>query len=267
MKPDGKILPICMTIAGSDSGAGAGIQADLKTFGSLDCYGVSIVTSVTAQNTTGVSDIHIIPNSVLKNQINSIKEDIGFNAVKTGMLPEDSTVIDVAESLKGLNELKLVIDPVIVATSGDILISLKAINALKEKLFPLATVITPNLSEAEELTQIEIRTKDDVYQACKILKNYGPKSVVIKGGHFFESDVSEDIFYDGKNFQSFTVKRIDTTSTHGTGCTFSAAITAYLARGEDLIDSVRLSKEYVTNAINKAYKIGNGNGPLNHFFK
>ena len=169
--------------------------------------------------------------------------------------------------MKELNELKLVIDPVIVATSGDILISLKAINALKEKLFPLATVITPNLSEAEELTQIEIRTKDDVYQACKILKNYGPKSVVIKGGHFFESDVSEDIFYDGKNFQSFTVKRIDTTSTHGTGCTFSAAITAYLARGEDLIDSVRLSKEYVTNAINKAYKIGNGNGPLNHFFK
>ena len=133
MKPDGKIFPICMTIAGSDSGAGAGIQADLKTFGSLDCYGVSVITSVTAQNTKGVSDIHIIPNSVLKNQINSIKEDIGFNAVKTGMLPEDSTVIDVAESLKGLNELKLVIDPVIVATSGDILISLKAINALKEK--------------------------------------------------------------------------------------------------------------------------------------
>ena len=147
-----------------------------------------------------------------------------------------------------------------------VLISSKAIEALKKKLFPLASIITPNLSEAEELTKMRITDKDDVYEACKILKEYGPQSVVIKGGHFFNSDVSEDIFYDGKNFQSFSVKRIDTTSTHGTGCTFSAAITAFLAKGEELESSVNNAKTYVTNAINKAYKIGNGNGPLNHFF-
>ena len=202
----------------------------------------------------------------MKNQINSIIKDIGFDAVKTGMLPEESTVIDIANLLGESSNLRLVIDPVIVATSGDVLISSKAIKALKQKLFPLATIITPNLSEAEELTEMKIKTKDDIYKACKILKNYGPKSVVIKGGHFFKSDVSEDVFYDGNKFESFSVKRIDTTSTHGTGCTFSAAITAFLARGEDLKDSVKLSKEYVTKAINKAYKIGKGNGPLNHFF-
>ena len=267
MKPDAKPLPICMTIAGSDSGGGAGIQADLKTFGSLDCYGVSAVTSVTAQNTVGVSDIHIIPNTVLKNQINSIIKDIGFDAVKTGMLPEESTVIHIAKLLGESSNLRLVIDPVIVATSGDVLISSKAIKALKQKLFPLATIITPNLSEAEELTEMKIKSKEDIYKACKILNNYGPKSVVIKGGHFFKSDVSEDVFYDGNKFESFSVKRINTSSTHGTGCTFSAAITAFLARGEELIASVKLSKEYVTEAINKAYKIGEGNGPLNHFFK
>ncbi|MQF85378.1 MAG: bifunctional hydroxymethylpyrimidine kinase/phosphomethylpyrimidine kinase [SAR202 cluster bacterium] len=260
------MLPICMTIAGSDSGGGAGIQADLKTFASLNCYGVSAITSVTAQNTLGVNDIHVIPNSVLKNQIDSINNDIGFNSVKTGMLPEESSVISVANSLKKNSNLRLVIDPVIVATSGDVLISSKAIEALKKKLFPLASIITPNLSEAEELTKMKITDKDDVYEACKILKEYGPKSVVIKGGHFFNSDVSEDVFYDGKNFQSFSVKRIDTTSTHGTGCTFSAAITAFLAKGEKLENSVNNAKTYVTNAINKAYKIGNGNGPLNHFF-
>ena len=267
MKPDGKILQICMTIAGSDSGGGAGIQADLKTFASLNCYGVSAITSVTAQNTLGVNDIHVIPNSVLKNQIDSINNDIGFNSVKTGMLPEESSVISVANSLKKTSNLRLVIDPVIVATSGDVLISSKAIEALKQKLFPLASIITPNLSEAEELTKIKITDKDDIYEACKILKEYGPKSVVIKGGHFFNSDVSEDVFYDGKNFQSFSVKRIDTTSTHGTGCTFSAAITAYIAKGEVIEESVKLAKNYVTDAINKAYKIGKGNGPLNHFFK
>ena len=164
----------------------------------------------------------------MKNQINSIVKDIGFAAVKTGMLPEESTVIDVANSLSESSNLRLVIDPVIVATSGDVLISSKAIKALKQKLFPLATIITPNLSEAEELTEMKIKTKDDIYEACKILKNYGPKSVVIKGGHFFKSDVSEDIFYDGNKFESFSVKRINTSSTHGTGCTFSAAISSIL---------------------------------------
>tara|TARA_B110001454_G_scaffold29332_1_gene28672 strand:+ start:611 stop:1411 length:801 start_codon:yes stop_codon:yes gene_type:complete len=266
MKPDGKILPICMTIAGSDSGGGAGIQADLKTFASLKCYGVSVITAITAQNTKTVTDIHIIPKSMIKNQIIAIKKDMNFKAVKTGMLPDENSVNTVSNELENIKNLILVVDPVIVATSGDILISKSAIEFIKSKLFPLASVITPNLLEAETLTGIKITNKKNLMKACEILKSYGPKSVLIKGGHFLKSEFAEDILYDGKTFEFFSEKRINTTSTHGTGCTFSSAITAFLANDESLIDSVRGAKLYVTNAINKAYKIGNGNGPLNHFF-
>ena len=266
MKPDGKILPICMTIAGSDSGGGAGIQADLKTFASLKCYGVSVITSVTAQNTKGVDDIHIIPKNIIKSQIIAINNDMKFKAVKTGMLPDENTVVTVSNELQNIKKLILVVDPVIVATSGDILVSKNAIESIKTKLFPLASVITPNLLEAEALTGVKINNKNELFEACEILKSYGPKSVLIKGGHFFESEFAEDTLYDGKTFEFFSKKRIKTTSTHGTGCTFSSAITAFLANDKNLIDSVNSAKSYVTNAINKAYKIGEGNGPLNHFY-
>ncbi|NCG34607.1 MAG: bifunctional hydroxymethylpyrimidine kinase/phosphomethylpyrimidine kinase [Dehalococcoidales bacterium] len=260
------MLPICMTIAGSDSGGGAGIQADLKTFASLKCYGVSVITSVTAQNTKGVDDIHIIPKNIIKSQIIAINNDMNFKAVKTGMLPDENTVVTVSNELQNITKLILVVDPVIVATSGDILVSKNAIESIKTKLLPLASVITPNLLEAEALTGVKINNKNELFEACEILKSYGPKSVLIKGGHFFESEFAEDTLYDGKTFEFFSKKRIKTTSTHGTGCTFSSAITAFLANDKNLIDSVNSAKSYVTNAINKAYKIGEGNGPLNHFY-
>ncbi|MBA46582.1 MAG: bifunctional hydroxymethylpyrimidine kinase/phosphomethylpyrimidine kinase [Dehalococcoidia bacterium] len=265
MKPDGKILPICMTIAGSDSGGGAGIQADLKTFASLSCYGVSVVTSVTAQNTKGVDDIHIIPEDIVHSQIESIKKDIGFNCVKTGMIPETKMVETIVSSISS-EKIKIVVDPVIVATSGDKLVSDEAIDAIKKLLFPIAETVTPNLTEAEVITGKKIFSKDDLSDACKRIIDLGANSVVIKGGHFDKSDVSEDILYDGEDYYFFSSKRINTTSTHGTGCTFSSAITSYLANGLDLVNSVDKAKKYVTSAIDKAYKIGNGNGPLNHFF-
>ncbi len=267
MKPDGKIRPICMTIAGSDSGGGAGIQADLKTFASLSCYGVSVITSVTAQNTKGVNDIHIIPEKIVANQIKSIKDDMNFSAVKTGMIPENNIVQVVVNHLSNIENLKLVVDPVIVATSGDKLVSDESIQTIKNLLFPLATTITPNLTEAEVLIGKKIQNREDLMNSCKELKSFGSKSVVVKGGHFVDSEFSEDIFYDGKKYEFFTAPRIQTTSTHGTGCTFSSAITSFLAREEDLITSVDKAKKYVTNAIDKAFKIGEGNGPLNHFYQ
>ena len=266
MKPDGEILPICLTIAGSDSGGGAGIQADLKTFASMDCYGVSVVTSVTAQNTKGVDDIHVIPTFTILNQLKSIMSDMKFSAVKTGMIPEKSIVESVVDNISCVSNLKLVVDPVIVSTSGHKLISDEAINSIRSKLFPIAKIITPNLPEAEVLISKKISSKNDIKDACKSLIDLGPKSVVIKGAHFFDSKISEDIFYDGHNFEFFSEKRIETTSTHGTGCTFSAAIVSMLAKNYSIIDSVSLAKKYVTKAIDQAYKIGEGNGPLNHFF-
>jgi len=267
MKPDGKILPICMTIAGSDSGGGAGIQADLKTFASLKCYGVSVLTSVTAQNTKGVDDIHIVPNQVVENQIKSIKNDMKFSAVKTGMIPEKIMVESIVYCLSSEKKLNLVVDPVIVATSGDKLVSEESIEAIKKMLFPIAKIVTPNLAEAEVIVKKRITTKNDLKDACKKIVDLGANSVVIKGGHFFESDYSEDTLFDGKDFFYFTTKRIETTSTHGTGCTFSSAIASHLALGFDLVNSVDKAKLYVTESINNAYKIGHGNGPLNHFYQ
>jgi len=191
MKPDGEILPICLTIAGSDSGGGAGIQADLKTFASMDCYGVSVVTSVTAQNTKGVDDIHVIPTPTILNQLKSIMSDMKFSAVKTGMIPEKSIVESIVDNISHVSNLKLVVDPVIVSTSGHKLISDEAINSIRSKLFPIAKIITPNLPEAEVLISKKILNKRDVKDACKSLIDLGPESVVIKGGHFFDSKISE----------------------------------------------------------------------------
>ena len=174
MKPDGEILPICLTIAGSDSGGGAGIQADLKTFASMDCYGVSVVTSVTAQNTKGVDDIHVIPTPTILNQLKSIMSDMKFSAVKTGMIPEKSIVESIVDNISHVSNLKLVVDPVIVSTSGHKLISDEAINSIRSKLFPIAKIITPNLAEAEVLISKKILNKRDVKDACKSLIDLGP---------------------------------------------------------------------------------------------
>ena len=254
-----------MTIAGSDSGGGAGIQADLKTFAALGVYGTSVLTAVTAQNTLGVTDVHEIPTQSIAAQIDAVLTDIGAGAVKTGMLAS-SQVIECVVSQLGRHSVEwLVVDPVMVAKSGDRLLEETAVDALRSKLVPAASVITPNIPEAEALTGIKISSDSEARRAAKELVGMGAKSVVLKGGH--REGPAVDLFYDGAHWREFSAERIDSSNTHGTGCTFSAAIAAGLARGLDLLDSVAIAKDYVTEAIRRSFPVGQGHGPLNHFYK
>lgn len=262
---DKKCIPTAMTIAGSDSGGGAGIQADLKTFAALGVYGTSVLTAITAQNTVGVTAIHEIPTPIIAAQIQAIMADIGADAVKTGMLSSSAIVRLVAEELGRRQIEVLVVDPVMVAKSGDSLLHQEAIAALRTELVPLATVVTPNIPEAEALTGIKIASDSDVRRAAELILRMGARSVVVKGGH--RQGPATDLFYDGSRFQEFTAPRIDTRNTHGTGCTFASAVAAGLARGMEVIDAVALAKEYVTEAIRRAFPLGQGHGPLNHFYK
>ncbi len=256
--------PIAMTIAGSDSGGGAGIQADLKTFAALGVYGTSALTAVTAQNTLGVAAIHEVPTDVIAAQIDVILSDIGADAVKTGMLSSLVIIETVAQKLQRHGVARLVVDPVMVAKGGDRLLQEDAVEALKTRLLPLATVVTPNLPEAEVLTGITIRNTEDVRNAAKAMVNMGAKSVVVKGGHMTGHEAL-DIFYDGKEFREFSAPRIDTKNTHGTGCTFASAIAAGLAKGLLLVEAIAQAKTYVTEAIRANLDIGSGHGPLDHF--
>ena len=258
-------IPKAMTIAGSDSGGGAGIQADLKTFGALGVYGTSVLTAVTAQNTVGVTAIHEVPTDTVVAQIESVLTDIGADAVKTGMLASSAIIEAVAATLERHRITVLVVDPVMVAKSGDALLRADAVEALRTRLVPLAAVVTPNIPEAEKLTGMKISNGTDVRRAAERIIAMGARGVVVKGGH--RSGPATDLFYDGIRFQEFTAPRIDTKNTHGTGCTFASAVAAGLARGMDVIDAVALAKEYVTEAIRRAFPIGQGHGPLNHFYK
>ena len=258
-------VPTAMTIAGSDSGGGAGIQADLKTFAALGVYGTSTLTAITAQNTIGVTDIHEIPTHIIAAQIEAVMADIGADAVKTGMLASSAIVEVVAEEVKRHRVSALVVDPVMVAKSGDPLLQEDAVNALRSRLVPLATVVTPNVPEAEALTGMKITSEADVRRAAAMILDMGAGAVVVKGGH--REGPATDLFYDGFHFQEFTAPRIDTCNTHGTGCTFASAVAAGLARGMDVIDAVTLAKEYVTEAIRRSFDVGQGHGPLNHFYK
>ncbi len=259
-----KTVPIVMTIAGSDSGGGAGIQADLKTFAALGVYGTSVITSITAQNTVSVTDLFNMPKSIISSQIDAIMTDIGSDVVKTGMLANTEIIEIVSEKLTEFTFPIVVVDPVMVATSGDRLISEDAIDILRKMLIPLATVITPNIPEAEALTERRILTLDDARNAAKDLVAMGAKSAVVKGGHM--EGPSTDMVYDGKEFRAYTSKRISSTSTHGTGCTLASAIAAKLAHGYSIRDSVSQAKRYVTASIRNAFPIGSGHGPLNHFY-
>ena len=259
-----KTVPIVMTIAGSDSGGGAGIQADLKTFAALGVYGTSVITSITAQNTVSVTDLFNMPKSIISSQIDAIMTDIGSDVVKTGMLANTEIIEIVSEKLTEFTFPIVVVDPVMVATSGDRLISEDAIDILRKMLIPLATVITPNIPEAEVLTERRILTLDDARNAAKDLVAMGAKSAVVKGGHM--EGPSTDMVYDGKEFRAYTSKRISSTSTHGTGCTLASAIAAKLAHGYSIRDSVSQAKRYVTASIRNAFPIGSGHGPLNHFY-
>ncbi|MEI3606960.1 bifunctional hydroxymethylpyrimidine kinase/phosphomethylpyrimidine kinase [Pseudogracilibacillus sp. SE30717A] len=258
-----KEVACSLTIAGTDPTGGAGIQADLKTFQELQSYGMSIITSVVAQNTTGVQRIHHIPLEMIEEQLDSVFSDMPVHAFKTGMIA-NIDMMDIIKSKIADKNIPFVIDPVMVATSGDALISEDARDYLRDHLLPLCKVITPNLPEAEFLTGDTIDTVDKMEAAAKkIVHEYGAEAALVKGGHLVGDAI--DYLYDGKNMYTFKAKRINTKNTHGTGCTYSAAITAYLSHGLPLVEAVEKSKHFVTEAIKHSFELGKGNGPTNHF--
>ena len=259
-----------LTIAGSDSGGGAGIQADLKTVAALGCYGASAITALTAQNTLGVSGIHPVPPDFAAAQIAAVLEDIGADAVKIGMLYSAQLIRAVAEQLRKYAARNIVLDPVMVAQSGDRLLEDDAVGAIRDYLMPLSNVVTPNIPEAEVLAGRRIRSLEDMQAAAHDLGRYGSEAVLLKGGHLEESG-SSDLFYlcRENRFVTLAAERITSRNTHGTGCTLSAAIAAYLARGDDLENAVRQAKTYITAALRAgaAYRLGSGHGPVHHFFQ
>ena len=260
-----RVVARALTIAGSDSSGGAGIEADLKTFTALGVYGMAAVTSVTAQNTTGVIAAHHLPPALVAQQINAVAGDIGIDAAKTGMLANARIIEAVAACVAAHHIPNLVVDPVMVASSGARLLEASACAILKERLLPLAFLLTPNIPEAEALTGMTIRDPNDVRNAAQRLHETGVRYVLIKGGHLNTAEAA-DYLYDGAGFHEFTAARVNTSNTHGTGCTYSAAIAAYLAKGIEVIEAVRQAKAYVTEAIRHGFQLGNGPGPLNHFW-
>ena len=259
-------MPSVLTIAGSDSSAGAGIQADLKTFAALGVYGTCAITAITAQNTRGVTAVQETPPDNVAAQIDAVAADIRPDAVKTGMLASAPIVEVVAAKVREYGLPNLVVDPVMVAKSGDRLLRDDAVTVLRDLLLPLAAVVTPNLPEAEVLAGFAIDSDEDVRRAAKEIVGLGARAVVVKGGHR-EAAESVDVLYDGTTFRDYSAPRIDTTSTHGTGCTFASAIAAYLARGEPLAEAVGRAKEYLTEALRRAYPLGGGHGPVHHFHR
>ena len=256
-----------LTIAGSDSGGGAGIQADLKTFSALECYGMSVITALTAQNTVAVTAIHEVPAQMVADQMDAVMEDIGVDAVKIGMLQTPEVIKIVAKHLKKWNVEKVIVDPVMVAKSGDKLLLDNAVDALRSEILPLASIITPNIPEAEVLLERKINNREEMARAAKDLLDFGSLSVLLKGGHFSGDKSPDCLVLKNNGIYWYDAVRIDSDNTHGTGCTQSSAITAYLARGYKLTEAVTGAKEYITGAITKGadYKIGNGHGPVHHF--
>jgi hydroxymethylpyrimidine/phosphomethylpyrimidine kinase len=252
-----------LTIAGSDSGGGAGIQADLKTFSALGVYGMSAITAITAQNTLGVTAVFEIPPEIVAAQIDAVVIDIGVDAAKTGMIANAEIIRVVAAKVREHGISTFVVDPVMIATSGDRLLREDAVEAVRTELLPLATVVTPNLPEAGVLLGREVATLAEMRDAARAIVGLGARSVVVKGGHLAGDAV--DVFYDGERFVELTAPRIETTSTHGTGCTLASAIVSLLAKGEPLEQAIRGAKAYVTAAIERAYPIGHGHGPVHHF--
>ncbi len=259
-----------MTIAGSDSSGGAGIQADLKTIGANGCYGMSVITALTAQNTVGVTSIHSVPVHFVQQQLEAVLADIGTDAVKIGMLFSPELIVAVAEQLKKFAVANIVLDPVMIAQSGDKLIQDEAVDALKSYLIPMASLITPNLPETSVLLGREITSMDMAYDAAKELCRLGCTNVLIKGGHLAGQDSDDCLYLGDKDEMIFLdAKRIETQNNHGTGCTLSSAIASGLARGDDTVTAVRKAKQYITGAIAAGadYTLGKGHGPVHHFYQ
>jgi hydroxymethylpyrimidine/phosphomethylpyrimidine kinase len=254
-----------LIIAGSDSSAGAGIQADLKTCAALGVYGTTAITALTAQNTMGVTAIREVPPEFVGEQIDAVVKDIRPDAVKTGMLVNAGIIEVVGSKVKEHALPFLVVDPVMVAKSGDRLLQEDAVRAMRELLIPLADVVTPNIPEAADFVGHPVGTNEEMHAAAREIQSWGARNVIVKGGHR-EGPEAVDVLYDGRNFHEFRSPRIETTSTHGTGCTFASAIAAFLALQEDIPDAVRHAKEYVTEALRYAEPIGHGHGPVNHFW-
>jgi hydroxymethylpyrimidine/phosphomethylpyrimidine kinase len=253
-----------MTIAGSDSGGGAGIQADLKTFAAHGVYGTSVLTAVTAQNTIEVLAIAEVPEEVITLEIDGVMSDIGADAAKTGMLSSPSIIETVSDRIEAWGITSLVVDPVMVAKSGDRLLQADAVATLRARLLPLAMIVTPNIPEAEVLADMTIDSEHSMREAARRIHAQGPKFVVVKGGH--SEGAPSDLIFDGDQFTLLEGERIDTRNTHGTGCTFSAAIAANLALGLEPFEATQRAKTFITEALRNSYPIGSGHSPVNHFF-
>lgn len=262
----GPVRPRALSIAGSDSGGGAGIQADLKTFSAMGVYGMTAITAVTIQNTMGVSGYEELSPQTVGDQIRAVVTDIGVDAAKSGMLVSAGIVEAVAEAVAETGVPNLVVDPVSVSKHGHSLLDADAVDALRRTILPLATLVTPNLPEAGSLTGSRVETPDDMLRAAEAILGLGPRAVLVKGGHLEGSPTSADLFADGERCEWIEAERIDTPHTHGTGCTLSAAITGHLARGAELLEAVRAGKAFVTGAIRHSLRIGGGIGPVDQLW-
>ncbi|WP_224371588.1 bifunctional hydroxymethylpyrimidine kinase/phosphomethylpyrimidine kinase [Hyalangium versicolor] len=254
-----------LTIAGSDSGGGAGIQADLRTFAFHRVHGTSALTAITAQNTLGVTRVDVLPAGAVTAQIQAVASDIGVNATKIGMLSNREIIMAVAEQVRLLKLNPLVVDPVMVSRAGSRLIDDKAVGALRELLIPLATLVTPNRHEAQLLAGLEVHTLEDMHEAARRIHRLGPKAVLVKGGAMPGALRGTDVWFDGQRLETLRVETVDTPNTHGTGCTLSAAVAAHLALGRELFDATRRAKDYITTALHHPLALGRGNGPFSHF--
>jgi hydroxymethylpyrimidine/phosphomethylpyrimidine kinase len=253
-----------LTIAGSDSGGGAGIQADLKTFTALGVYGASAITALTAQNTVGVHGIHTVPGEFVRAQLMAILDDIDPDVAKSGMLANSEIIEVVASAIEGTG-LRLVVDPVMVSKHGQRLLEVEAESALIQRLLPLSYLVTPNTAEAEVITGHEVRNVKQMEKAARAIHKLGARNVLVKGGHLTTSEVT-DVFFDGEEVYLFSDTRLQTSNTHGTGCTLSAAITAYLARGEDLHSAIMKARSYLRIAMERGLPVGQGISPVNHLW-
>ncbi|HEY9852665.1 MAG TPA: bifunctional hydroxymethylpyrimidine kinase/phosphomethylpyrimidine kinase [Leptolyngbyaceae cyanobacterium] len=262
----GLSVPVALTIAGSDSGGGAGIQADLRTFAFHCVHGTSAITCVTSQNTLGVMRVDALPAVAVIAQMEAVVKDIGVQATKTGMLLDREIIAAVATQVKAFELTNLVVDPVMVSRTGAQLIDNEAITCLRDNLIPQAAIVTPNRYEAQILSDLPIHTLDDMRAAAQRIYQLGAKAVLVKGGGMQGNLQGVDVWFDGLRLETLATTKVETTNTHGTGCTLAAAIAANLALGKDLFSAVQLAKNYVTTALKYSLSIGQGQGPVGHFF-